>query len=993
MQRVEAYRIEIPIVAKDEYSGELDKADKAIGELEKNAKNSAKAQDEFSKSSKSAAKAQADLSKSAQNASKGVQEIGKSAEQTEKKFGRTMKTVESFGNKIKSVQRAKATVELAVKDNATRVMDRVRGSWESFRRNPITRLTVTAVDRAMRVLRGIRNTVLSIPTMITIGLSYVGIKNLGQATVGAAMNWEQYEVSMEHWLDGNTKKAKELTKWMGEFADITPFSSPELFPALTRAVSISDKDLDKSKRLLAIASDMAALTPDRSVEDAMQAISNSKMGNNVMLQGFGIDISKEQMDDMGGWDKVVDHLEKKFKDGALKLSKTASGVLATLKGYRSSLMRSIGTGFLEPMKPRLDAINNWLAENQETWGRWKDIAMGHGKDVSEGIFSTLERGFGHIRSNYLDNPEFIDLNIQGKIKFISADLGGYLNETVKPKLIEWWDETGSGVALEIGKSIGSGIIEGIKLGMQAGGELIQSSYSDLFTNFKETGFSKETGKSAMIAGATTIGAGYLAKRMIYNPVRSAYRGSKKVKERAKRWSDGGADRKKRRQDKWNDSNDKRTERRITRGDKARERAEQKKLRGKGRSSGFRSVGALGKLGGPLRALSLLNMVSPEGGLDTSALPQIGTGMAGAMAGGTAGAAIGSVIPGIGTIIGGITGSIIGGIGGEKFYDYFEESLFNGEWWSSKWDSVKSWTSSKWASFTDVWEGAKESIGSTLFSSEWWTGKWEGLKAFATSTFLSSAWWAEQAGYVWGTLETTLFSGEWWMGKWDSVKGWTSEKWEEWSEIYENAKTRIGETLFSGEWWSGKWGEVKGWTSEKWSEFGEIWSSARDAISSTLFSAEWWSGKWGQVKSWAATAWDNITSGFQVGRNKAGGGKSGAGGGGGGATAYARGGIARSPHLGLVAEAGVPEAMIPWDGSSRSKSLWQQTGEALGMFDGGSSSGNDSSTAMAVTSTGGGTAVSVGDVYVDGGNNLSAEEITEMIMPVIYNKIKASLSKR
>ena len=61
-----------------------------------------------------------------------------------------------------------------------------------------------------------------------------------------------------------------------------------------------------------------------------------------------------------------------------------------------------------------------------------------------------------------------------------------------------------------------------------------------------------------------------------------------------------------------------------------------------------------------------------------------------------------------------------------------------------------------------------------------------------------------------------------------------------------------------------------------------------------------------------------------------------GGGGGPVKAYAKGGIATSPHIGLVAEAGVPESMIPHDGSARSKALWMVTGEALGMFDGNAS---------------------------------------------------------
>ena len=64
-------------------------------------------------------------------------------------------------------------------------------------------------------------------------------------------------------------------------------------------------------------------------------------------------------------------LAKQYEGGAGKLSKTASGILATLQGYKGSLLRALGTGFLEPMKPRLDKINQWLENNQETWGGWK----------------------------------------------------------------------------------------------------------------------------------------------------------------------------------------------------------------------------------------------------------------------------------------------------------------------------------------------------------------------------------------------------------------------------------------------------------------------------------------------------------------------------------------------------------------------------------------------------------------------------------------------
>lgn len=47
--------------------------------------------------------------------------------------------------------------------------------------------------------------------------------------------------------------------------------------------------------------------------------------------------------------------------------------------------------------------------------------------------------------------------------------------------------------------------------------------------------------------------------------------------------------------------------------------------------------------------------------------------------------------------------------------------------------------------------------------------------------------------------------------------------------------------------------------------------------------------------------------------------------------YATGGIVNSPTMALVGEGGDTESIIPWNNSERSKNLWLQTGQALGML--------------------------------------------------------------
>ncbi len=49
-----------------------------------------------------------------------------------------------------------------------------------------------------------------------------------------------------------------------------------------------------------------------------------------------------------------------------------------------------------------------------------------------------------------------------------------------------------------------------------------------------------------------------------------------------------------------------------------------------------------------------------------------------------------------------------------------------------------------------------------------------------------------------------------------------------------------------------------------------------------------------------------------------------------ASMHASGGIFHEPHLGMVAEAGYPESIIPIDGSQNAIGLWQKTGEMLGL---------------------------------------------------------------
>ncbi|WP_252503282.1 hypothetical protein [Sporosarcina sp. Marseille-Q4943] len=948
------------------------------------------------------------------------------------------KVLKKQSNSLKDIAKTH-TVTLTAKDKATAVVRRVAnygttalskgfsvtvravdlatrtiGRIASFANTSIPRVrdfTVRALDSATRVIGTIRRALFSIPSLITVTLAAVGVGKLKDSTIGAAMTFEGYEVAMDHWLNGNKQKSQELINWMGQFADKTPFSSPDLFPALTRGVGITDGNIDEAKKLLTMSADMAALTPGKTPIDAMEALADARIGEFARLTEFNMKVTKQSYKAMGGWNGLMGDVEKKFSGGAEKLSATSAGIIATLGGYRSSIFRSFGTGFLDPMKPRLNAINLWLDNNQDTWAKWKNTVRQSGEQASEWAFSKLETAFHYLKNNYLDNKDFTKLDFEGKIAFILDDINEWWSSKGKPVVTAWWESSGKPWATDTGELIGQAVFNGMVTGIKGG----LSSLGDIW----KKAFTDPSASSIGGAAVATSLAG-MAGSLLLAPMLKPVRGLAK----AGKWTYGKTfGRGKARTPIPKASVAPMAEPPVVstkRKGWLKERLSKRKIRPKRISAAERTRNAqaemeearkysqtpqayrppknaksmFGITGGASKGLSkipflrsgmaVLSLSTASEEDMPGVIGSLAGGFAGAKGGALAGAAIGSVVPGIGTAIGGAAGGIIGGIGG----------AMGGEWIGNHWDVIKekasdaaSWVGTKFGE-------AKETLSETIFSGDWWGTKWESVKGTATETIFNGGWWSEQVGFVFGTLESTLFSGDWWGGKWDGVKSWTSEKWNEWNEIYDGAKSKIEETIFSGEWWSGKWSDVKGWAKDITDGFSDSWENAKTKASETLFSSNWWSGKWGSVKSWAQSAWSDIKSGFTIGREE---GKQA-----GSATKYANGGLINRPHLGLVGEAG-PEMIIPLSGNRRGRAmdLYQQTGKMLGVrpyADGGFAGSVSSGQMAAINSSK--SASSVGGkirdiiVQITGDNHyadeMDAEKVGQIALEYIRRKLEEEI---
>ncbi|PAD38605.1 transglycosylase SLT domain-containing protein [Terribacillus sp. 7520-G] len=767
------------------------------------------------------------------------------------------------------------SVTISVIDKVTKTVGRIANYSQRFASKSYS-VTFKAVDMATRTLGSIKSMITSIPSMVTITLGVIGAGKLTDATVGSAMDFEQYTVSMNHWLDGNKEKVKETMDWLGRYADSTPFNMDELFPAMTRGIGLSNGDVKQAQSLLTVASDMAALTPGKTVNDAMEALADAQMGEFERMKEFSMKVTADDYEKMG-WDGFINQANDRFSGGADKLSQTARGKLSTITGYIGTAFRQAGDGILNGLMPQLDAVVGWIDNNQDKWKEWKETIVSVATDISTPLFQGLADGFNYLRENYLENEEFRNLDFEGKVKFILDDVKSWWNDTAKPKLESWWQSTGEPWAIDMGTVIGEALFTGIVEGMKGGLGIVGGMWKDAFSG---------EGSFASAAIGTLI-AGSIAS-MVLSPLTKGISGAWKIGKKAHGWTKGRKGKKG-----------------PPSGPSTPPNAPAPK-KGEGFLSkalgwGKNGIKRVPILGTAIGGLSLLGTSKDElgGGIGN---------VAGGAAGATAGAAIGSIVPGVGTVIGGVAGGILGSMGGEKVGQWIQDGGI-----TKTFESIKQKASDAGSSISNTFASVKENIGSTIFSSEWWGEKWEsvkswakdklsdtsdwwnGIKQTATETIFSEDWWIEQAGFVWGYLEETLFNSEWWISKWESVKtwakdawdglvgqkivttindtlfnsewwgekwesvkSWAKDKWETAQDVWETAKTTLSNTLFSSEWWGLKWDSVKTWTKDKWETATDIWDTAKTTISTTLFSSEWWSGKWGDTKDWAKDTWNDTT---------------------------------------------------------------------------------------------------------------------------------------
>jgi hypothetical protein len=329
-----------------------------------------------------AAKATTNFKKEVQDASEKMDEMQKA----NKKMRLDIKTaaLERKLTKVKKKMdplRKKVVTILAYKDHLSKRLAKAKNKLKALVRKPFMPVIALKdkISGKIGAIKGKLGGLLGVAGKVG-GVVAAAMGAVGGMALKGSMTLEQQQVSMKHFIGVSNegmsdtdvqKKSDDYMGWLRKNANSTPFATNEIVAAGSRAVQVSEGDTGMAQQLVQMAENMAALTPGKTVEEAMEALADAKMGEMERLKEFGFKVGQDEFSAAGG-----DLLKLKgkngkgmadfFDGGADKLAQTAAGKASTIKGtLQTILVDGIGTPLREAMTSGpLGGIADWLVEKQ-----------------------------------------------------------------------------------------------------------------------------------------------------------------------------------------------------------------------------------------------------------------------------------------------------------------------------------------------------------------------------------------------------------------------------------------------------------------------------------------------------------------------------------------------------------------------------------------------------------------------------------------------------
>jgi hypothetical protein len=357
------------------------------------------------------------------------------------------------------------------------------------------------------------------------------------ASIKGAAAMERNVLSVEHQIAANNKglpaeavkkRAADYMKTYRSSPELSSFDSGEVQNAGSRAIGIAMGDTAEANNLLRLAGDMAAVTPGKSLEDALDALAELKKGEADAMEDFGFRTTESKVKAAGkNMGKVTSRngvaLADMFAGGGKKAGESAQGLWTSITNALKDGIGDMGRNTLDALKPEL---KNWAAFLRSD-GFQKMLTAGSEllSGLAQGVAQRSEELRGWLERTFFQNEEFGKLDLKDKITIVL--------DKIKTGFNDWFSKEGKDMITSIGaegsvfmveitstfSSIGFKIALGLADGLTRGMETIIKDHpilSALAYGVAGAGIGAILGPGGAVLGAAAGAGASLLESLVLN---------------------------------------------------------------------------------------------------------------------------------------------------------------------------------------------------------------------------------------------------------------------------------------------------------------------------------------------------------------------------------------------------------------------------------------------------------------------------------------------
>lgn len=443
--------------------------------------------------------------KNAEKASREMDKLGK--KRTKPKLGledKASPVLDKFGKKGDGIGKKTWTPKLGLKDTATAGIKKAMSAGMSFGRKTFSAVlkiddkVTSQIKKIPSVISKIKNSIFSLKTLAGGVITGIATKKLIADPVSLADEFQTYQIGFETML----KSKKKATKFMDsakKFASVTPFDTSAVVSNAQRMLAYGFSDKDIIPDLTKIGNASAALgAGEEGISRVSRALGQMKTNGRLnaedmnQLTDVGINAWKYLADAEGKSIAQIREMSQKGEISGDKAVKTILNGLKEFDGMMDKTSNSTVSGLMSNIKDTFDIniVSKWGKGLQKGatkgLGEFADYLDKSdaklreagtsleklGEYASTSVFKGLEKAGDKI-DDLISMPKFQNASIGGKISIAWDEL------IVNP-FSKWWDSKGRPAIVKKITGIGKDIAK-------AGGNWFKESLKDLLPGGDKAG--------------------------------------------------------------------------------------------------------------------------------------------------------------------------------------------------------------------------------------------------------------------------------------------------------------------------------------------------------------------------------------------------------------------------------------------------------------------------------------------------------------------------